>query len=271
MIAIAVDDEPISLDCLEVVLQTTNEFSEIHKFTNAEDTIKWAKNNSADIAFLDIEMWGTNGLQLAAELRHINPHCKIVFQTSNPVYAVEAFKIHANGYIVKPVNKESILKEINFIKENPNYQNVKSTGNIEKPYAVCFGNFDLFYNNEPVKFSRAKSKELFAYLVLKRGGSCSVSELAAVLFEDKEDSPSLQSQIRNIVSALKSTLDSINCSDILVKSRGYLAVKTDMFECDYYNFLEHDPAAINAYCGEFMSQYSWAEFTLGYLENQLNN
>lgn len=270
MIAIAVDDEPISLDCLEVVLQSTNEFSEIHKFNNAEDAIKWAKNNSADIAFLDIEMWGKNGLQLAAELRKIIPQCKIVFQTSNPTYAVDAFQLHANGYIVKPVKKESVLKEIAYIKEHAD-KKIETPNNNSKPFAICFGNFDLFYNNEPVKFSRAKSKELFAYLVLKRGGSCSVSELAAVLFEDKEDSPSLQSQIRNLVSALKSTLESIGCTDILVKSRGYLAVKTDLFECDYYNFLNHDPAAINSYCGEFMSQYSWAEFTLGYLENQLYN
>lgn len=271
MVAIAVDDESISLDCLEIVLQSTNEFSEIYKFSNAEDTLEWSKNNTADIAFLDIEMWKINGLQLAAALRKINPSCKIIFTTSNPKYAVEAFQLHANGYIVKPVTKEAVLKEINFIKENTIQAAETKSKNDTKPYVICFGNFDLFYQDKPIKFSRAKAKELFAYLVLKRGGSCSVAELAAVLFEDKEDSLSLQSQLRNLVSSLKTTLESINCVDILVKSRGFLAVNTNLFECDYYRFLNHDPSAINSYCGEFMSQYSWAEFTIGYLEKKLND
>jgi len=277
MVVIAVDDEPISLDCLEVVLSNMSEIDQVLKFSNAEETVSWFKNKDNEkkvkdvkVAFLDIEMWGMNGLSLAAEIRKIQPVCKIIFVTSTPRYALEAFKIHANGYIVKPVTAEAVRKELDYLTMPSDEDEQKSVS--EKLRVQCFGNFEVFFKGKNVRFGLSRAKELLAYLVHRKGASCSVSEIASVIFEDRTDSDSLQSQVRNMVSNMKKSLEEvgIDTAKLIIKSRGYIAINPDELNCDYYEFINGNPAAINTYNGEYMSQYSWSEFTIGYLERQLN-
>lgn len=271
MKVIAVDDEPISLDCIEVVLENMEEISDVYKFSNAEDTINWLKTSKTqiDVAFLDIEMWGKNGLVLAADIRSINPKCKIIFVTCNPKYALDAIQLHANGYIMKPVTADAVRKELDYLNL-PKTEEVSDKN--EKLKIQCFGNFEVFYKNKNVHFGLSKAKELLAYLVHRKGANCSVSELASVIFENRCDSESLQSQVRNMISNLKRSLEEagIDTGKLITKTRGYIAINPDEFECDYYDFMTGDPAAINLYNGEYMAQYSWSEFTIGYLERQLN-
>ncbi|MCR4742873.1 MAG: response regulator [Treponema sp.] len=275
MNVLAVDDESISLECLSIVLNEMSEIENVHTFSDADSTLNWIKSkkeeaNKIDIAFLDIEMWGKNGLFLASEIRKFLPQCKIIFVTCNPKYAIDAFQMHANGYIVKPATAESIRKELDFLKNNMQFPEDKNQ--TEKLRVQCFGNFEVFYKGHNVKFGLSKSKELLAYLVHKKGSSCSTSEIASVLFENRTDNDSLQSQVRNMISNLKKSLEAVGLdpNKLLIKTRGYIAINTDEILCDFYDFLNGDPASINYYNGEYMSQYSWSEFTIGYLERQLN-
>lgn len=267
MVVIAVDDEPISLDCLTVVLQNTPEISEVHAFRNPDDTLQWFKKNKADVAFLDIEMTEMSGLKLSAEIRTICPTCNIIFVTSHPNYALEAFKLRAKGYIMKPATREAVQDEINYLMESEDV----SVPSQNKVKCQCFGNFEVFYNNELVKFSLTKAKELFAYLVHKKGATVSMAELAAILYEDKADNESTQSQIRNLISEMKKSITKAGIDfELFEKSRGFISIKTDYVDCDYYDFLQAKTSAVNSYTGEYMSQYSWAEFTVGYLESMLS-
>ena len=279
MTVVAVDDEEISLMCLEAVLDSMDDVDKVLTFSNAEDTIDYFKIGKADAAFLDIQLYlsgGTlNGLMLAAKIKELCPDCHVVFVTSCPEYAVDAFKLHVSGYIVKPVTREAARKELDYIiMEKRAASNAR--GFIEekeeepKVRVQCFGNFEVFWKNKPVVFQLSKAKELFAYLVHRKGASVSMAELAAVLFEDKEDGLSVQSQIRNLVASMRKTFSSLGCPDLFNKSRGYISIKTDLIDCDYYSFMNGDSDAINEYSGEYMAQYSWAEFTVGYLEGVVN-
>ncbi len=279
MTVVAVDDEEISLMCLEAVLDSMDDVDKVLTFSNAEDTIDYFKTGKADAAFLDIQLYlsgGTlNGLMLAAKIKELCPECHVVFVTSCPEYAVDAFKLHVSGYIVKPVTREAARKELDYIiMEKRAASNAR--GFVEekeeepKVRVQCFGNFEVFWKNKPVIFQLSKAKELFAYLVHRKGASVSMAELAAVLFEDKEDGLSVQSQIRNLVASMRKTFSSLGCPDLFNKSRGYISVKTDLIDCDYYSFMNGDSDAINEYSGEYMAQYSWAEFTVGYLEGVVN-
>ena len=279
MTVVAVDDEEISLMCLEAVLDSMDDVDKVLTFSNAEDTIDYFKTGKADAAFLDIQLYlsgGTlNGLMLAAKIKELCPDCHVVFVTSCPEYAVDAFKLHVSGYIVKPVTREAARKELDYIiMEKRAASNAR--GFIEekeeepKVRVQCFGNFEVFWKNKPVVFQLSKAKELFAYLVHRKGASVSMAELAAVLFEDKEDGLSVQSQIRNLVASMRKTFSSLGCPDLFNKSRGYISIKTDLINCDYYSFMNGDSDAINEYSGEYMAQYSWAEFTVGYLEGVVN-
>ena len=279
MTVVAVDDEEISLMCLEAVLDSMDDVDKVLTFSNAEDTIDYFKTGKADAAFLDIQLYlsgGTlNGLMLAAKIKELCPDCHVVFVTSCPEYAVDAFKLHVSGYIVKPVTREAARKELDYIIMEKRAAS-NSRGFIEekeeesKVRVQCFGNFEVFWKNKPVVFQLSKAKELFAYLVHRKGASVSMAELAAVLFEDKEDGLSVQSQIRNLVASMRKTFSSLGCPDLFNKSRGYISIKTDLINCDYDSFMNGDSDAINEYSGEYMAQYSWAEFTVGYLEGVVN-
>lgn len=123
----------------------------------------------------------------------------------------------------------------------------------------------------PVRFARSKAKELFAYLIHKRGSGCSVKEIAALLFEDRPYTISVQKQVQTVISTMMRALREAGVSECIVRGYNRISVDPAKVDCDYYRFLKWDLSAVNAYTGEYMSNYSWAEFTVGYLNSKLEN
>ena len=212
-----------------------------------------------DIAWLDIMMPGIRGLELAAEIRKKTPDTNIVFVTGHPEYAVDAFSLRASGFILKPVTEKKLLDEI---------------GNLRRPLekkdagllrVQCFGNFEVFADSAIVKFSRSLSKEALAFLVDRRGAGCTVGEICSVLWEDRQADKKLKSQCRVIMAALRKDLTEAGAGDVIVKNWNTWAVDTSKISCDYYEFLKGDNSSANAFRGEYMAQYSWAEMTIGNL------
>jgi transketolase len=94
-------------------------------------------------------------------------------------------------------------------------------------------------------------------------------ELAAVLWEDEEYDRTKQKNLQVYIASLVKTLHSVEVKDLILRNRQGILVNTKIVDCDYYRFLEGDTRAINSFTGQYMSAYSWAEFTVGYLENQI--
>lgn len=134
----------------------------------------------------------------------------------------------------------------------------------------CFGNFEIFVGGRALAFKRSKSKELLAYLVDRNGATCTNGEMLAVLWEDKPDSASLHSHLRNLIFDLSHTLEDAGVTGLLIRGRSTLALDTSKVDCDYYNFLRGSRSATNSYRGEYMTQYSWAEVTRSALRQQAN-
>ena len=102
----------------------------------------------------------------------------------------------------------------------------------------------------------------------RNGATCTNGEMLAVLWEDKPDTASLHSHLRNLIFDLSHTLEDAGVNGLLVRGRSTLALDTSKVDCDYYNFLRGDRSAFNAYRGEYMTQYSWAEVTRSALRQQ---
>jgi len=204
-----------------------------------------------------------NGLHLAKSLKEIFNKINIIFTTGHSQYAADAFAIHACGYLMKPVTAEAVLEALDYL------HHPVSTIPEKRIRMQTFGNFEIYVDDKPLSFSRTKTKELLAYLVMRRGAVCTNSEIIAVIWENKTDSSSLQNQYRHLIHDLTKTLRSVDAEDILMKKRGMIAVLPEMISCDLYDFLAADSAAVNNYMGEFMAQYSWAEFTNAYLEKRV--
>jgi two-component system, LytTR family, response regulator len=97
----------------------------------------------------------------------------------------------------------------------------------KKVRVQIFGNFEVFVDEHPVLFTRSKTKELFAYLISRKGALCSNNEIIAVIWEEKDDSPSLQSHFRHLVADLIKTFISFNVEDIIIRKWKQIAVITD--------------------------------------------
>jgi two-component SAPR family response regulator len=192
----------------------------------------------------------------------VKPDIHIIFVTGYSQYAVEAFSIHATGYLLKPVTEDAVSRELTFI-----YRERQPKRRIE---IKTFGGFDLYVDGQLVRFGRAKSKELLAYLVDRNGATCTNGEMLAVLWEDKPDTASLHSHLRNLIFDLSHTLEDAGVTGLLIRGRSTLALDTSKVDCDYYNFLRGSRSATNSYRGEYMTQYSWAEVTRSALRQQAN-
>ena len=263
MKVLAVDNERASLHILNRAILENAPDAELFSFTSATAALEAVEQNGLrpDAAFLDIEMPDMTGLALAGRIKLASPRTWIVFVTGFSQYALDAFAVHANGYLLKPVGAEQVRAEFAQIGVRP----APSPGPVDGLYVQCFGNFEVFYQGKPLDFKRQKAKELFAYLVHKRGAKCSTRELAAVLFEDEPYDKTRQSYLQTIIAVLQRSLSECGAGGVLMRKFGVLCVDPSRLDCDYYRFLALDPAAVNSYAGEYMDQYEWARFTAAYL------
>lgn len=221
--------------------------------------LDFVEKERPDIVWLDIEMPDMNGLEMAAKIKGISPDSNIVFVTGFPQYAVDAFGLHVSGFVLKPATEENLRDEI----ENLRRPVLKDDDNMVR--VQCFGNFEVFGRDGILKFTRALSKEAFAYLIDRRGAGCTVGEICSVLWEDRQADKKLKSQCRVIMAALKKDLSDAGFGNVLVKNWNTWGVDAAKVCCDYYDFLKRDSGAVNSFRGEYMAQYSWAEMTIGSL------
>jgi len=264
---LAVDDERMALEILVDAIKSADKNNEVFAFRSAFQAIDFMNNNEGvNVAFLDINMREMTGISLAEILKKKNPKINIIFSTGYDEYMDDAFKMHSSGYITKPITKEKVLNELNDlryeIKETEAIVNSKA-----KIKVHCFGNFDCFdMNNNPIHFERQKSKEVLAYLIYRKGATCTIKEISAVVFEDEEYDKKIQLYIQKIISCLMKSLREINAEDVVIKNYNALSVNKELLDCDYYKVLENKIKG--DYLGEFMAQYSWAEDVNWYLMNK---
>lgn len=252
---IVVDDEKLALDTLIDSIEKTVPDADVTGFRRPMDALEHVRENACEIAFLDIKMRGMTGLELAGRLKDIRGDINIIFVTGYSEYALDAFSLYASDYLLKPATPDAVRQAM---------QNLRTPvvpARSKKIRVQCFGNFEVYVDNRPLVFGRAKTKELLAYLVNIKGASATMGELTAVMWDDGADTSSRQSNLRNLIADLKNVLSDAGAGDIILKSRNSIAVDCESVDCDYYDFLRHIPYAVNAYHGEYMMQYSWAELT----------
>lgn len=199
-----------------------------------------------------------NGLHFARSVHERSPQTRVIFITDNPSFAVPAFKTRAVGYLVSPISKDDLREEFVdlglFGDEN------------HKVEAKTFGNFEMFCDGEVIRFGRAKSKELLAYLIDKNGTTATGSELIVNLWENKDVDRTTRSMLHNLVADIKKTFGGYGISDIFETKRNAFRIKKEKLVCDYFDLLDGKEDAMRKFKGEYMSAYEWAEFTIGRLE-----
>ena len=255
MRALIVDDEQASIKNLEDVLKNLNSEVKIFKTDNAEKAEKICREQEIDVAFLDIRMPGKDGLSLAKAIKQINSRINIVIVTAYKEYAIDALRIFVSGYVLKPAMEDEVREVLENLRNPLEFQN-------QGLFVKCFGNFEIFYDGKPLKFKRSKSKEFLAYLIDRRGATVTIAEMGAILFDYKSNKTGQQrNYLHKIYYDLRETLGKIGCENILNHYYNSYSVLVDKINCDYYLSLKNPvPTSFHS---EYMSQYSWAETSLG--------
>jgi len=255
---IAVDDEKIALEALSSAIKSIVTEDEVLSFRYPEDALDYARENTCDIAFLDVEMAGMSGVMLAEELKKYNNEINIVFCTGYGEYRDAAFELHASGYLMKPITPEKVKRELENLRR-PIFEK-------KKLKVQTFGNFEVYIDGKPLAFKYRRTKELFAYLIDRVGAMCTVGEIIGILFEDEGGREDYFQKLRR---DLLSTLEEVGCAGAIIHKRGMLGVVVTEVQCDYYDYLNRKRELSASYFGEYMSQYSFAELTNAHLNAKL--
>ena len=260
---LAVDDEKIALSNLVEAIAVSAPEAEIYQFQKAKEALIHAENEQVDIAFLDIQMRDMDGITLAKKVKACNPKVNIIFTTGNGEYTYSALELRASGYVMKPVTPEKIHTELIELRNPLKFEKINHL------FARTFGTFEIYCDGIPLEFRYTKSKEMLAFLIDRNGALCTNQEIADAIWE--EDVENHISYIQKLKKDLQDVLAVKNCENLIIKHWGKMAVNVAELECDYYLWLKGSPEGINAYHGEYMTQYSWAEYTHGRLDMSQEN
>jgi Response regulator containing CheY-like receiver and SARP domains len=179
MRVIAVEDEKLSLMRIERILRGIGGIEFVAGYRAPDEALKNQDEDAADIAFLDVEMPGMNGLTLCERLTELNPYMDVVFVTAHEKYALEAYQANAIGYLLKPVQPEDVEKQVERIMR---YR--REIAPNAAPYIKTFGGFYVTEGRELLKFRTEKAEEMLALLVNRHGRPVSRDTVCNTLWPD---------------------------------------------------------------------------------------
>lgn len=105
---ILVDDSKIALSGGLPVLERALPNATVIGFTKPSQAVEYAKAHRVALAFLDIELGTTSGLDLCGTLLEINPRTNVVFLTAYGEYSIDAWRTGASGFMLKPISVEGV-------------------------------------------------------------------------------------------------------------------------------------------------------------------
>ncbi len=111
-----VDDEQALVSELKYEIESIDGIEVADTYTNGMHVLDNIANRDIDIVFLDIEMPGITGIEIAEKIKKIDSHISIVFTTAYKQYALDAFEIGAVHYLLKPIRKEKLITAIDRIR-----------------------------------------------------------------------------------------------------------------------------------------------------------
>src|SRR5580698_4478346 len=110
---IVVDDEQLACDELSYLLKDFPEIDLIATGSNGLEAMELIRKLEPDLVFLDVNMPGLDGMGIVRQLREKGvdlPH--VIFVTAYDQYAVEAFRLEALDYLLKPIDKVRLAESI---------------------------------------------------------------------------------------------------------------------------------------------------------------
>lgn len=276
--AIIVDDEPLSLQLMEKKLNNIGSIEVVGMFSNGESVLQDFKNLDFQVVFLDIEMAGLSGLDLAEIIMEWNSQIHIVFVTAYRDYAIQAFELDSLDYLLKPVMKDRLEKTVARLQEKIHREQIKVNNQETSANSliniICFDEFVVYKGDELIKWKTAKVKELFAFFLMHLNTYVNRDTIIDTLWPD-QDYKKAKIQLHTSLSYLRKSLDSMGFKESLKFSNQSYSLAIDEFYCDafeleqiidYHSHITSENIAevekmVSLYTGEYMekNEYLWAK------------
>ena len=262
MRVIYVDDEMPALDNFRLTAGNFSEIGQLNLFHDGFEALEFAEKNPVDVAFLDMEMPGIHGLELAKKLKAHDSRIRVIFVTAFAEFALDAWGVDASGYLLKPYTASDIRKELAKCswKALPSHRVVIET----------IPSFSVTVDGAPLKFSGTKTREMLALLVDRGERGISVGEAIACIWPERAADSATQSLYRMTYKRLADALEAAGIGHIVGTSDNRRFLKVDEVDCDLYRILAGDKQAARKYSGSYMQEYEWAEDRNGQLHWMMN-
>ncbi|MEC1752619.1 response regulator [Bacillus mojavensis] len=239
MNALIVDDEHLALLHFKNMLERTNAFQSITAFQDPIEALEHAAILAIDAVFLDIEMPGINGIELAEAIQAQNENVQVVFITAYNEFAIKAFELNAIDYLLKPVIYKRLETTVERIRTNNKLR--APAENTEAHYFIqCFGSLQFYQilnsvkTNIPVKWRTSKAREIYAFLLQNQGRVVS-KDLLIDLFWPNYDVSKASTQLYSTIYQIRKLIGQVPFGQSIEKTEtGYIlrfsGVKIDVVE-----------------------------------------
>lgn len=277
MKAIIIDDEQLAINYLEHQLRNIEDIEIIGKFTDPIMGKESIEKNDVEIVFLDIHIPEINGIQLAEQILEMKPELHIVFVTAYGEYAVDAFELNALDYVLKPVDKQRLLKTIQRIKTMMVTASAHPNANkLDTLYISTLQEVTISVGEHmiPLRWRTTKVEQLFLYLVQHRGQTINKTAIIDLLWPELESDKAYQ-QMYTAIYYIRKTLASYKkYFEINSTTEGYrLRLEHAVLDVDQFDqFFESDIVlssetiskyehTIKMFSGVYLQEYDyvWAE------------
>jgi two-component system, LytTR family, response regulator len=230
------DDERLAIMRLQQILENRDELEIVGTYTKYADLLRDFPLLRPDVAFLDIDMPGMNGLELAAALLEMDEDLDIVFITAYDQYALEAFRVNALDYLLKPVDESSLESTIKRIHRRKRQAPAVKRETITR--VQCFGHYIVPCSSDgsPVDFPTAKAEELLAFFLIHRETNISKWMICESLWPEHEPHKAEQN-LHTTVFRMKKTLHENGIRIHLSSRKGFYHFQL-LESCDYIRFEE---------------------------------
>ena len=116
--AMIVDDEAPARSELRYLLDELGQTEVVSEAASVREAVEKLKEYPCDVMFLDVNMPEATGMQLAEALQHLKYPPAVVFVTAYSEFALDAFKVHAIDYLIKPVETERLAQALARVREH---------------------------------------------------------------------------------------------------------------------------------------------------------
>ena len=230
---IIIDDEILVANFLKIQLESTGLTYVVEQFQEPSKALKEIPHLNPDVVFLDIAMPGMNGIELATKLINICENLEIVFVTAYNEYAIDAFKLNAIHYVLKPADEEDIrvaLERVLEKKKTPVNADQDDNFKIE-----LLGHYKIFQKHQEVrlKWPTVKVEELFALMLMYRKHGIEKWQLTEKLWPNIELKKAEQNLYTSIYRLKKCLLENgLHIKIDNVKGRYFMELPNSTIDID---------------------------------------